>query len=339
MYEYFKILKNLNMNQQAITATVIGESYFGEKAIIANSKEIYSSHSNGFLSRHSEQLCKIAESRIVTINGMKIFCEVLGCEKRLIICGGGHISIPIIKIGNMLDFKVTVLEDRPSFADIVRKAEADIVICDQFIRGLQQIEGNKDTYFVIVTRGHKYDQVCLEKIIYKENAYIGMIGSRARVKKVKEELIQKGIDKDRIEKVFTPIGLKINAETPSEIAVAIVAEIIKIKNETKQSEGYSKEIVNAVLNNYGQIGLAIATIISKKGSAPRQVGAKMLVLENGTIIGTIGGGCVESDIIQKALQVIKNKKSIIYSVDLTGQYVEDEGMFCGGKVDILIEGI
>lgn len=124
--------------------------------------------------------------------GKKLFCDCLGGEKRLVICGGGHVSMPVIQLGAMMEFTVTVLEDRPLYANNARRAGAHQVICDSFENGLDQIEGSKDTYFVILTRGHRYDQVCLERIAKMPHAYIGMIGSRKRVAKVKEVLIENG---------------------------------------------------------------------------------------------------------------------------------------------------
>lgn len=88
----------------------------------------------------------------------------------LVICGGGHVSIPMITIGKILGFYVSVLEDRPLFANHARRAGADQVICDTFYEALQQIEGSADTYFVVVTRGHRYDTECLRSILKKENA-------------------------------------------------------------------------------------------------------------------------------------------------------------------------
>lgn len=122
--------------------------------------------------------------------------------------------MPVIQLGAMMEFTVTVLEDRPLYANNARRAGAHQVICDSFENGLDQIEGSKDTYFVILTRGHRYDQVCLERIAKMPHAYIGMIGSRKRVAKVKEVLIENGTDPEVLNQVYTPIGLNIGAETP-----------------------------------------------------------------------------------------------------------------------------
>ena len=138
----------------------------------------------------------------------RIFRERIGRIPRLVICGGGHVSAAATKLGKMLGFEVTVLEDRPKFADHVRKAGADNVICAPFKEGLAKIGGDSDTWFVIVTRGHRYDAECLEIIVEKQNAYIGMMGSKRRVAIVKDQLEKKryrqrrfraGTHADRIE--------------------------------------------------------------------------------------------------------------------------------------------
>lgn len=274
-----------------------------------------------------------------------IFRERAGRPPKLVVCGGGHVSVPIIKIGKMLGFTVTVLEDRPKFADNARAAGADQVACEPFAEGLRRIPGDSDTWFVIVTRGHRYDTECLEMILRKKYAYVGMMGSRRRVAIVKDQLEEKGADKAALDGVYTPIGLKIGAQTPEEIAVSVMAEIIQLKNSREQAEGYSKELLHALVpDDKGEGGdsgkrKVLATIISRKGSAPRGVGTKMLIEEDGTTVETIGGGCVESEIIQKALLMMRTGTPgfQICRVDMTADAAEDEGMVCGGVVEVMLE--
>ena len=208
--------------------------------------------------------------------------------------------------------------------------------------GLDQVEGSADTYFVIVTRGHRYDQVCLERIAKKEHAYIGMIGSRRRVAMVKQNLIESGSSKEVMDAVYSPIGLDIGAESPAEIAVAIMAEIIEVKNKKKRTYGYPKEIVRAITDQAREPERKVlATIVARKGSAPQGMGAKMLVRSDGTCIGTIGGGCMEAEVLQKALYMIRTdtQRAEVCHVDLSGDDAEAEGMVCGGTVDVLLEVI
>ena len=267
-----------------------------------------------------------------------IFRERVGRTPKLYICGGGHVSIPIIRMGNMLGFNVTVLEDRPKFADHARQAGADQVFCLPFEEALAGIAGDSDSWFVIVTRGHRYDTICLERILAKRYAYVGMMGSRRRTAIVKDQLVQKGVSREVLEGVHTPIGLKIGAQTPEEIAVSVMAEIIQVKNSRQKSGGYSEEMLRAVLEET-QRKMVLATIISRKGSAPRDVGTKMLIREDGSTVDTIGGGCVESEIIQKALLMMRENTPdfAICRVDMTADAAEDEGMVCGGMVEVMME--
>lgn len=280
------------------------------------------------------------------------FCERVRRTPKLIVCGAGHVSMPIIRMGRMLGFVVTVIEDRPKFADHARAAGADRVICDPFASGLAQIKGDSDSWFIIVTRGHRYDTECLAAILKKNYAYVGMMGSRRRTAIVKDQLEEQGVSREILDAVHTPIGLKIGAETPEEIAVSVMAEIIQVKsgrnkNSGGNSGGYTDEILTGILGTEsggdspaGQQKV-LATIISRKGSAPRSVGTKMLIMEDGATVDTIGGGCVESEIIQKALLMMRVGKPDfqICKVDMTASEAEDEGMVCGGVVEVMLERI
>ena len=341
--KFYQVVDQLDMNHFNVTATVISGAATGEKAVFVDHKLYWRSNETGFFAAH-EEFAKIAkETGIVEVEGTKIFCEILSADKKLVICGGGHISIPLIRMGKMLGFYVTVIEDRVMFADNARNAAADQVICDDYVKALGTIAGDGNTYFIIVTRGHRHDRECLEAIITKPNAYIGMIGSRSKVKTVMENLAAAGIDKETREAVHTPIGLSIGAETPEEIAVAIMAEIIEVKNRNQKNGGYPRNLMKAVLEaleeeNPRQV---LATIISRKGSAPREVGTKMLIDRNGHIIGTIGGGCLEAEVIRNAQRMLMtgHTEPRICEIDMTGTSAEDEGMVCGGVEEILFDAL
>lgn len=340
MRELFEAIAHCEVGSSNIVLTLLTKEHLAEKALISNRKLVWESVRHGFFSTHKEMIEGIDESGIVEIDGSEVFCDTLGREKQLVICGGGHVSIPIIQMGIMLGFEIMVLEDRPQFADNARRVGATTVICDRFEVCLDKTKGSADTYFVIVTRGHRYDQVCLEKISKKEHAYIGMIGSKRRVTLVKQFLVAAGCDREVLNNVFTPIGLDIGAETPTEIAVAIMAEIISVKNKKKRTYGYSKEIIQAIedVEKFSEQKV-LATIINRKGSAPQGIGVKMLVFSDGRSIGTIGGGCMESNILRRAISMTRagTPEAIICTVDLTGADAEDEGMVCGGVVEVLLE--
>lgn len=336
----YRKISSLETNTTKTVGTVISEDYIGSKAIWMDDKLIYSSNERVSWPEPNDFRNQDNNIQLYQTETSQIFIETLLSEKKLVICGAGHISMPIIKMGKMLDFHVVVIDDRPKFANDARRENADLVLCEPFSDALDKIKSDENTFFIIVTRGHKYDQDCLEKIIEKKNAYIGMIGSKKRVGLVLKELIDIGKDALKLNKVCTPIGLDIKAETPEEIAVAIMAEIIKVKNTKSRTVGYSKEIIQEILNeDHDKNNKALVTIISKKGSAPRDIGTKMIVLEDGTTVGTIGGGCVEAELIHTALYCIKNQITKVEEYDMTGREAEEDGMVCGGIIKVLIDPI
>lgn len=341
MEDVFEILKNLPKSGEPILLTVAKGSASGEKAVMSDGKIIWEKKENGFFSEHKEEASALKRCGLYEVAGQQVFCDRIGGQEHVVICGGGHVSMPVIKIGIMLGWKVTVLEDRPQFADHAREAGATEVICLPFEDALDRIKGDPDTYFVVLTRGHRYDQVCLEKIIQKEHAYIGMIGSRRRSAMVKQNLIDKGCDKAVIDEVKSPIGLNIGAETPEEIGVAIMAEIIEVKNREKRVCGYPEELLEAIWDTVRPGKKVLATIISRKGSAPRNVGSKMLILEDGGCVGTIGGGCMEAEVLRKARVMMHDNLVELRTehVDMTGDDAEEEGMVCGGTIEVLLEPI
>lgn len=357
MWALFEAIDQCEPDVEKQVLTSLQTEYLGEKCLVADHKIVWESDAQEryarYFGEHPEELHKLDISGKIQLSDEQVFCDTLGNEKKLVICGGGHVSIPVIRMGRMIGCHVIVLEDRPKFADAARKAGADEVYCEAFADGLQRIDGDADTYFVIVTRGHRYDEECLEQITKKRHAYIGMIGSRRRIAMVKEHLLEKGCDQAVLDEIYSPIGLNIGAETPEEIGVAIIAEIIEVKNKKKRTYGYSKEIRKAIENDtdYGQ--KVLATIIDRKGSAPQGVGVKMLICENGTCVGTIGGGCMEAGVVQKARLMMSKVRTLtttqpqsgkdetdtasICSVDLQNADAGEEGMVCGGSVKVLLE--
>lgn len=332
-------LMNLDRKQKNRVATIIEGQHQGKKAIYIDG-DLYDSQGEvGLFTSIPSEVISGDKATITELNGDRIFVESLKSDPHMVICGGGHVSISVIKMAKMLEFYVTVLEDRPIFADRARAAGADCVVCEPFEKGLDKIEGNENTYFVIVTRGHRYDVECLQSILKKRHAYIGMIGSKKRVKGVKDLMVGYGFDKSLVDSIYSPIGLSIGAETPAEIAVSIMAEIIQIKNQEKGTIGFTTEILEYLQKEWKKtkFPLAVVTIISRKGAAPRGLGTKMLVIRTGQMIGTIGGGCAEADIQQLAIQCMEQGVSKLVQVDMTGKEAEEDGMVCGGVIEVFID--
>ena len=258
---------------------------------------------------------------------------------RMIILGGGHIALALTQMAKACDFYVVVFDDRPMFANDARFPFADEVVCDDFENLFSRLNIRKNDYVVIVTRGHKHDQECLEGVLKGEApAYTGMIGSRRRIAIVMKQLEAAGYPKERLDDVYSPIGIRIGAVTPAEISISILAEIIEIKRVKYADAGsVTSDIETASsLASTMESSDALITILETHGSVPRETGAKMSMTYEGTIIGTIGGGCAESGIMQDARTVIREGGWKTVDVDMTDT-AEEDGMVCGGHMTVLIE--
>ena len=160
---------------------------------------------------------------------MDVFVEPILSPPTLYIFGGGHISLSLVRIGKITGFRVVVIDERPEFANRDRFPEADEVLFKDFLDIFPQLKIDKSSYIVIVTRSHLSDKAVLEWAVSTEAAYIGMIGSKKKINTIFANLRSKGICDESLKNVHSPIGLDINAETPEEIAVSILAEIIKVR--------------------------------------------------------------------------------------------------------------
>jgi xanthine dehydrogenase accessory factor len=160
----------------------------------------------------------------------EVLIEVVEAPARLVIVGGGHIGRALCTVAALVGFTVTVIDDRPEYAHPARFPEADRVICDDFEDALEALDSDANTYYVLVTRGHKQDELSLRVVLRKPAwAYVGMIGSKRRTSAVLQHLEDDGYPRALLDRVHTPIGLDIGAETPEEIAVSIVAELIMVR--------------------------------------------------------------------------------------------------------------
>jgi len=160
---------------------------------------------------------------------LEIFIEPIVTSPALFIFGGGHISLPLSQTAKTLGFKVTVIDDRAEFASSERFPEAEAVLAEDFTQAFPRLKIDKSSYIVIVTRGHQHDELVLEWAIGTPARYIGMIGSKTKVATIYSHLKAKGVSQQVLDGVHSPIGLEIGAQTPEEIAVSILAEIIKVR--------------------------------------------------------------------------------------------------------------
>ncbi len=162
---------------------------------------------------------------------MEVFIEPVLSAPTVYIFGGGHISRSLSKMVKLAGFRVAVIDDRPEFANAENFPEADIVLAESVAEAFSRLRVDRTGYIVIVTRGHKSDESVLELALKTPAKYIGMIGSKTKVKAIFDHIRDKGFSKESIDRVHAPIGLQIGAETPEEISVSILAEIVQVKRE------------------------------------------------------------------------------------------------------------
>ena len=170
-----------------------------------------------------------ANEYVVSESGAEYFIEAYTTPPQLVLCGGGHVSKSIAPLAKTLGFRVFVTDDREEFANKERFPEADMLLVRKPEEALPQLPINPNTFIIIVTRGHRYDNVALEAAVNTPARYVGLMGSKRKTILIYEDLIRSGVPADRIKEIRSPIGLDIHARTPEEIAVSIMGEILMFR--------------------------------------------------------------------------------------------------------------
>lgn len=247
----------------------------------------------------------------------------------VVICGGGHVAYELEKLCGFMGWRVTVIESRAELSGAERFPYSEI-LRGEYADMLRKIT-KPGLYYVIVTPEHGHDTECLREVLRKNYAYAGMIGSRGKVRACMDILRNEGFSDELLNSVHAPIGIDISSETPKEIAVSITAEIIKTCAKNRpvyRLESADRERLKGVRGR-----VVCAAVEEKRGSAPRGKGAYIFVCESGDVIGTVGGGKWEADVLHDARKILDGReqpgKRTYSSVT--------EGALCGGEIDVLFE--
>jgi xanthine dehydrogenase accessory factor len=274
---------------------------------------------------------------ITELNGNQYYVELLTSAPKLIILGGGHISVPMAQLGKLLGFEVTVIDDRPELMTRERFKDVDQLICNDYELAFEELKDYSNSYYVVVTPGHKKDLQSVRNILNRSYAYVGMIGSKTKVAKVQKSLSEEGFSEEKRQALHAPIGLPIGGQTPAEIAVSIAAEIIKERNLVPTGV-IEEDVLDGILQDTEP--MIQAMIVEKKGSSPRGNGSRMLVKVDGSIRGTIGGGSVEFASIQKSQAMLTTGESFaVEEYILTDTEGATLGMVCGGIIKVVFERV
>ncbi|AEG58816.1 XdhC family aldehyde oxidoreductase maturation factor [Desulforamulus ruminis] len=168
--------------------------------------------------------------RVVVLEENRFLLEPINTYGTVYIFGAGHVSQKLALLTSMVDFVTVILDDRAAFANRERFPTADrVVVLENFEQAFTNLGINEESYVVIVTRGHAHDQTVLAQALKTTACYIGMIGSQKKRDTLYRALKKQGFSAEELAKVYAPIGLDIDAETPEEIAVSITAELIKVR--------------------------------------------------------------------------------------------------------------
>jgi xanthine dehydrogenase accessory factor len=184
----------------------------------------------------AEALQSIAElaakeecAKMKLAEGVEAFVEAIGERPMLFIFGAGHLACHIARLAEPLGFRVTVCDEREEYANRQRFPNVDNIVVESYERIFSKLNVDRNAYVVIVTRGHKCDELVLEQVLRKDAKYIGMIGSKRKTLTIMKSLGRKGLPEEKLRKVYSPIGISIGAVTPEEIALSIVSELTKIR--------------------------------------------------------------------------------------------------------------
>ena len=335
---YTMLQKARSMGGWTMVAQLEGDAA-GSQLLLLEGRPVWQRGDSTVLLQHLTELQGCTAAGIHSVAGTDIFAERFGAVPQLVVCGGGHVAAAVVQLAKLLGLTVLAMDDREEYAQQLRLAGADKVLCLPFDKALAQVPDGAETYFVVVTRAHAFDVDCLKVILKKPAAYVGMMGSRGRAALVRRQLLEAGIDAERVEALYAPIGLSIGSQTAEEIALSILAQIVSIKNARPQTEGFSSALLEAMAqtDDAGQQAV-LAVIAARHGSTPREIGAKMLVRTDGSIVGSVGGGIMEHRTILAAQEMLTGAAPAYQRLHFSADGKNDDAAIaaCGGSMEIVL---
>jgi xanthine dehydrogenase accessory factor len=195
------------------------------------------------------------EDGLVCGGRMKVFIEPIETTPVLCLFGAGHVAQPLARMAKACGFRVEVADDRTKFANEKRFPDADLVVVEGFSEAAGRMTLGRASYCVVVTRGHKGDAEALEAVLRRDVRFVGLLGSRPKAVHILSALAERGVPRERLAAVHTPLGLEIGAQTPEEIAVSILAEMIAVRRGVDPSRARSMK-----MDLPGRLGSADSTI-------------------------------------------------------------------------------
>ncbi len=230
---FARIVDLLNQDITGLALTLIkneqNEANYSRHILVADNDDMFGNIP--FSNLQLNKLTSIRSPRLVHLqkNQDPIFVDPIKPESKLIIFGGGHIASFVAELANLVNFRIQVVDDREDFANRRRFPKAEDIVVVPFEESFNHLKINSNTYLAILTRGHASDYKVLKQALLTQPAYIGMIASKTKRQRIFEELRKEGWNQEYLNQIYSPIGLNIGGQTPEEIAVSIVAELIQVR--------------------------------------------------------------------------------------------------------------
>ncbi|SFJ53997.1 XdhC family protein [Thermoflavimicrobium dichotomicum] len=359
----FRLLINeIKRGRNVFLATVVGGSIkqaIGKQILYDDVGEILAKEEPIHLQLDLPHQIRAGKAGVHSVNvqgnQIKVMVEPLSPQPTLLVFGSGHIAESLVSIAKILSYQVIVIDDRSEYANQDQLPLADQIICGNFDEIMEQVPVHSQCYAVLATRSHQTDAICLSHLINQSLPYIGMVGSTRKIRSIFSLLRDRGLDPAQQTNIFAPVGLDIQSETPEEIALSILAEIqlIRFGGTGKPLSSMKKikkvhphdnkrmrqelDLFEAMANAWEEgRSFAAVTIIGTTGHVPRGIGSRMIVWEDGSICRTIGGGRRENEIIQMALECLKERKTYCAEADFGGSYDSFQPV-CGGRFTYFIK--
>jgi xanthine dehydrogenase accessory factor len=227
---YKSIASRYGAGVESVLVTTLGPNSKTSKSLLDGSFNILSGNLEN-ISIIPKTLFEKYQPVLQNIGSSTYITEPIEGRSPLYIFGGGHVGKAVAKFSSLVGFNVTVVDDRIEFANKTIQPDADEVVCIPFRNISENLKISNSAFVVIVTRGHRYDELVLEKVLGFKPKYVGMIGSKRKVLVAFQHLLQKGVNEASLKQVYAPVGLNIGSISVEEIAVSIVAEMIKVKRK------------------------------------------------------------------------------------------------------------
>lgn len=259
--------------------------------------------------------------------------ERIVAKPHLVLFGGGHVGKALYDLAMLQGLDVTVLDSRK---EVVSEQRFPLArrICGGYEDLLSREYGSfVSPYYCIFTHGHEFDARCLLYALRHRSSYIGMIGSKPKIARCIETVKKAGITDEKLLNLHSPIGLPINAVTPQEIAVAVMAQIISVFRADKNAVDLDAQVLSEASQSSG----ILVRIVEKTGSSPRSVGSSMFVTES-SFCGTVGGGAIENHAIERAKSFISEDKDFLIERHELKEK-DPLGMICGGSNTLLYKKV